>query len=152
MNEVPTIPVNQEDIAPHSRSTYGKISLSEAEKGMLYKAFPDPRDGGNIRKAWTVAIICMKHRLNRSEIKELIAHPPDDDRFVASLGKAYLGYNLGMHSTLDFTFDEDGNLTRVYAVGVPYKLPPMELVTPDTPTELPPLPSENPATLQRGSP
>ena len=118
--------------AHFQRSLYGKASLSREETRILYKPFdPDLRNSRhNNPKAWSVAIICMKHRLTCNEIMDLIASPPDSDGLVET--ERVVVYKFAIQGALQFYFDLNGILKDVRGFE---ELPHMEAVTPDTPIE-----------------
>ena len=119
-----------------TRPVYGSASLSDAEKRFMTKPF-SPGNGENTRKVRPIAMICMKHRLNRNEIIKLLAMPIDHETVVP---ESAICYHYAISGSLCFAFDKDGNLMRVAGVN---DLPAVESVTPDTPIELPPVPAED---------
>ena len=85
-------------------------------------------------------MICMKHRLNRSEIMKLLSIPTSRPEYVGPSGDITISYDFSRNGSLQFVFDQAGTLKMVYGVN---NLPAVESVTPDTPIELPPLPAKN---------
>jgi len=155
---VSTILTNGATSLVGSRALYGKASLSKEEKRILYKSFKDmygvftdaegrERKILNERKttpqAYRIGMICLKHRLNWSEVQEMIhlitgepipprPEPPNDNsQFL----------ELGFNKYLIFQFDAVGSLTGVWTPPSWYKFPPLEEVMPDTPIEPPSKPA-----------
>ena len=125
--------VAQENQREVSRPLYGKASLTAEEKRILHKPFDNCFRywcGSNI---YLVGMICMKHRLSREEIMELIKESP-----VEPLEDVYLSYRTGIGQLITFTFGQDGNLQKAVTVGSKYQFPPLETVTHETAIE--PLP------------
>lgn len=121
-------------LQPTPRSLYGKASLSEDEKRILYRPFEDRFKTWYPGKDYKIGIICLKHRLTRAEVLELIAEPPYEPRDYK-----YLFYRTGPNGLFSLEFDENGNLKKAEVVDSRYQLPPLESVTPDTPIEPPSL-------------
>ena len=140
-------------ISAPSRPLYGIASLSEEEKRILYKPFegmfvrgegafgtmiPDARK--TMPRAYRVGMICLKHRLNWSEVQELImgkvpasrSRPTECAWFT--LPVAVPGVELL------FDFDPKGDLKQVSIPHTWYHFPRLEDVTPDTSIEPPPKP------------
>jgi len=147
---------NRNPATPSSRPLYGKTSLSEEEKRILCKPFEDlyvnvktDRGAGKfiderktVPKAYKVGMICLKHRLTRTEVMELISTPPAETSIV-STNLMDVDYQIGGCKRLIFKFDEKGNIKSVEGDGVHslYEFPPLEAVTSDTSIEPPePLP------------
>ena len=122
----------------HSQPLYGRESLSKEEKLILTNPFVDYRQHNYDRKAYKVAMICLKHRLTLSEVQKAITGPVQirkrEDTGGCDLIFMYWGEKL------KFYFDSSGHLDEVYYHADRYRLPPIEFITPDTPIEVPPLP------------
>ena len=133
--------IQQKDSVP-THPLYGVASLSGEEKLFLYKPFhPDYtyHEVENAHKVRPIAMICMKHRLNRSEIMKLLSIPTWGPEYIGD-GTTSIEYQFANQGILCFVFDQAGILKKVYGVN---NLPEVESVTPDTPIELPPLPAED---------
>jgi hypothetical protein len=141
------------------RPLYGKNSLSIQEKQVLYKPFEDMyvlMQGGagphtvmderkTVPQAYRVGMICLKHRLNLSEVQEMIlliqGKAPSPQ--VVGPDEIWQHWGIGFHMRLTFRFDKKGNLESVDAPPeVWYKFPPMEEVVLDTPIDPPPKPAD----------
>ena len=116
------------------RPLYGMSSLSKEETQDLAKFIEDTRTIVNHREAYTIAVICMKHRLTWFEIKELVAGEK-----VNSAG-SYLRIPCKSGGFTSFHFDNKGTLVKAIEVESPYMLPPLGAITPATPINLPPFP------------
>ena len=146
-------------LAPSARPLFGKASLSEEEKRILYKPFENLygfQEAGigmvkvfdeykTTPKAYKVGMICLKHRLTRAEVMELISTPPNEDRVVYT-NLVDVTYRFGINKGLIFRFDIKGNLLNTEGDGVHswYEFPPLEEVKSDTSIE-PPEPPPRPA-------
>ena len=120
---------------------YGKASLSKEEKQILNRPFEDYRNHDYRRKAYKIAMICLKHRLSFSEVKEMVQEP-GGVRVHPDTGESALHYRFSLNwdGWLIFEFDSNGNHTGVCFKNRPYPLPPIGFITCDTPVEAPPLP------------
>jgi len=152
-NNNSTVLTNQRNIHASSRQLYGKASLTEEEKRILYKPFEDlcvivEAGIGPVKhfnewktgpKAYKVGMICLKHRLTRAEVLELISTPPTEDRVVFT-NRVVVGYRFGFQKELRFGFDKKGILTDAEGEGesIWYKFPSLKDVTTDTSIEPPP--------------
>ena len=121
------------------RPLYGKASLSKEEKLILAKPFEDYRHHNYERKAYTVAMICLKHHLTIPEVNELITGQVD----ARQGNSTEFRYGPGPERQLFFDFDDKGKLLSIDLGRGQFRLPPLELVTKDAPIESPPLPRMN---------
>ena len=124
----------KEHTVGYTHLLYGKASLSDQEKQVLSKLIEGNRTVVNHREAYTIAMICMKHRLTWFEIKEMVTGEK-----VSSLGSS-LSISCKSGGYTGFHFDNKGTLINAIAVESPYMLPPLESVSPGTPITLPPFP------------
>lgn len=134
--------VNQPNTDTSAKAHFGRTALSKEEKQILHGVFANWRDARNIPRAYTVAVICMKHHLKRNEIRELIEDRKDDTQSIASSKMSVLRYDLALSATIRFEFDQNGNLQNVSTIGTWYELPSIEEVTASTPIEPPPVPEQ----------
>lgn len=136
--------------SPASCPLYGKASLSEEERRILYKPF-DGMEGKtdtgapildwrrSLPKAYQLGMVCLKHRLNYSEVNELIVRNVTP-RLLFPPEKTRINITISFSALLGFDFDEKGDLQKVQIYGIEYhKLPPLEAVTSNTPIEPPPM-------------
>ena len=130
-----------------TKPLYGMASLSNEEREILRRSFqnayvvtPDfefPRLDGlkASHDAYRMGIICLKHRLNRSEVLQLITAK----RLVKPALKAVY-YYIGPDCLFMIDFTKEGGIKSVLMDHAWYKFPALEDVTPDTSIEPPPIP------------
>ncbi len=152
-HHAPRVQTTNQNLSTSSRPLYGKASLSEEEKRILYKPFEDlcvivETGMGPVKhfnewktgpKAYKVGMMCLEHRLTRTEVLELISTPPTEDRIVFP-NRVDVGYQFRIHKQLLFSFDEKGNLKNAEGEGISlwYKFPSLKDVASDTSIEPPP--------------
>ena len=150
-------PTSQQSTRTHallvSRPLYGEASLSEEERRILYKPFdgmvirgegdfgtmiPDARK--TMPRAYRVGMICLKHRLNWSEVQSLITGKASASRNLSVPGYWFHLPVAAPGVSLYFEFDQNRNLKQVSIPDTWYQFPRLEDVTPDTSIEPPPKP------------
>ena len=142
----PTVKSTEIKRAENARLLYGKASLCEEEKQILYKPFYGRavpfNENKSVPQAYRVGMICLKHRLSMPEIEEVQqATTGDIPAPVKSWpGEYVLWVRCGLYKALVFAFDENGRLKKIDTTGTWYKFPPLEAVKPDTSIEPPPMP------------
>ena len=83
---------------------------------------------------YRVGMICLKHRLTRSEVMEALSESP-----VKPIHNGYLDYQTSIGHLLTFKFDASGNLLLV-RTHERFEFPSLESVLPDTPIDPPMIP------------
>jgi len=103
---------------------FGKASLSEAEKETLRKRLPRDEKG-----AYEKGIICLKHRLSKIEILELIR--PANLQRTTETGTT-IAYQVDSSVLLVFKFDKNDNLKEAKLANTRIQLPSLESVSTNT--------------------
>jgi hypothetical protein len=148
---VGAVEVTQKSKVATAKPLYGMTSLNNEEREILRKSFQDdyvvtpdfPTPRLHMAKAahdaYRMGIICLKHRLNRSEVSKLIT-----DRRLPSdtADPQVLYYQIGPGTLFQIEFTAEGSIKCVQMAFAWYKFPALEDVTPDTPIEPPPMPAD----------
>lgn len=103
--------------------TFGKASLTESERKILRAIILS-----NARLGYEKGIICMKHRLSRGEILQLVGNTHLSNPNL-------LSYPIGASQLLEFTFGHKGELIDARLVGTELKLPTLDSFVSDRPSE-----------------
>jgi len=133
------------------RPLYGKDSLSPEEKQILNESFDGMwiclGDEGTLildasramPRCYQIGMICLKRRLNRSEVLKLVTAKPDPSP-VPHLQAGIVYYQMGPDTLFQIEFTREGSIEKVQLNHAWFKFPALEDVKPDTPIDPPPRP------------